>query len=433
MLTSLSVLINFRLISAILFISTLTGLSSALFLWLLDFATITRLNHPWLMYLLPVAGFFIWWLFKKAGSYGRYAERADAREYQLARGNDLVIDEVHAPADLVPFRLAPLILITTIITHLFGGSAGREGTALQMGGGIAAGIMRFFKSLSPHRKVLLLCGLAAGFGSVFGTPLAGGLFAAEVITRRKIEWQSLLPCLLAAFAGDFACHITGVHHTLYEVKFKPFFAGAISEMNADRFFTDGSVLLNVILGGALAGLAARLFITILERIKSTLNKMNIPGSLSPVLGGLLVLLMTCLLGTTDYLGLGVSNPDPNAITILSSFHKGGATDLSWFWKLLLTAITLGFGFRGGEVTPLFFIGATLGNVVAFYSGAPVDLLAAVCFIAVFAGATKTPVACTVMGIELFGTGNIVFFATGCVMAYLLSGHQSIYKSQRQEI
>ncbi|RYG02292.1 MAG: hypothetical protein EOO02_10860, partial [Chitinophagaceae bacterium] len=235
MLTSPIVLIRFRLISAILITAVLTGLSSALFLWLLDLATLTRLAKPWLIFLLPVAGIAIWWLFKKAGSYGRYVERAATEEYQLARGNDLVIDEIHAPADLVPLRLAPLILITTIITHLFGGSAGREGTALQMGGGIAAGVLKFFKDLKPFRKLLLLCGLAAGFGSVFGTPFAGGIFAIEVIRRHKMEWKALLPCLLAAFAADFACSVTGVHHTLYEVKFKPFFAGTISELTTSSF------------------------------------------------------------------------------------------------------------------------------------------------------------------------------------------------------
>ena len=132
----------------------------------------------------------------------------------------------------------------------------------------------------------------------------------------------------------------------------------------------------------------------------------------------------------DYLGLGVTNPHADGISILSAFHAGGAGYFSWFWKLLLTAITLGMGFKGGEVTPLFFIGATLGNVLALISGAPVDLLAGLGFIAVFAGATNTPLACTLMGIELFGSENIIYYAVACFTAYYFSGHSGIYKSQR---
>ena len=155
--------------------------------------------------------------------------------------------------------------------------------------------------------------------------------------------------------------------------------------------------------------------------------------LRPVVGGCLVIGTSYLIGSFDYLGLGVSNPDPGAVTIVSAFQHGGADYLSWFWKMMLTVITLGFGFKGGEVTPLFFVGATLGNVLAIISGSPVDLFAAIGFIAVFAGATNTPIACTIMGAELFGSDNIVFYAVACFTAYYFSGHNGIYSSQKGKV
>jgi len=152
--------------------------------------------------------------------------------------------------------------------------------------------------------------------------------------------------------------------------------------------------------------------------------------LRPVTGGVLVIGISYAIGSFDYLGLGVTNPRPGGVSIVSAFEPGNIGYMSWFWKLLLTVITLGFGFKGGEVTPLFFIGATLGNVLAISSGSPVDLFAAIGFLAVFAGATNTPLACTIMGVELFGPDNVLFFAVACVTAYFCSGHSGIYKSQK---
>jgi H+/Cl- antiporter ClcA len=152
--------------------------------------------------------------------------------------------------------------------------------------------------------------------------------------------------------------------------------------------------------------------------------------LIPVVGGLIIIALTFILGTRDFLGLGVINPDPNGVSIVSTFKDGGANYFSWFWKLLFTAITLGMGFKGGEVTPLFFIGAALGNTIAVIFGAPVDLMAGLGFIAVFAGATNTPIACTIMGVELFGGDYILYYAIACFTAYYFSGHTGIYLSQR---
>ena len=185
----------------------------------------------------------------------------------------------------------------------------------------------------------------------------------------------------------------------------------------------------MIVAGGLFGLAGFFFAQLSHFLKNKTNQIIKIKWLIPVAGAALIMGLSYLLGTFDYLGLGVSNPNPGGISILSAFHTGGAGYFSWFWKLLLTAITLSMGFKGGEVTPLFFIGATLGNVIATVTGAPVDLLAGLGFIAVFAGATNTPIACIFMGVELFGSENIIYYAVACFTAYYFSGHSGIYSSQ----
>ena len=173
-----------------------------------------------------------------------------------------------------------------------------------------------------------------------------------------------------------------------------------------------------------------MFSELSHTIKNYSNRFIKIKWLIPAIGGVIIIALTFALGTRDYLGLGVTNPDPGAVSIVSSFTSGGAGYLSWLWKIIFTAITIGMGFKGGEVTPLFFIGAALGNTIAAFTGAPVDLMAGLGFIAVFAGATNTPIACTIMGIELFGGDYTLYYAIACFTAYYFSGHSGIYLSQR---
>lgn len=396
----------------ILPVSLVIGSLVALFLWLLDWATTTRWNHPWLLFLLPVAGIIIYFL------YTRWGKNADA-------GNNLILDEIHEPSAGVPARMAPLILITTIMTHLFGGSAGREGTAVQIGGSMAAFFSRFIPLRDKEKRILLMCGMAAGFGAVFGTPVAGAVFALEVLVIGRLRYDALIPCLIASTLAHLTCMMYGTQHTPYHINSLP--------VNSSGWLSflpiDPALLIKVIAGGILFGLAGYAFALITHTIKLKANQFISTKWLIPVTGGILVIAISYLLGTTDYLGLGVSAPG-NGISILRAFEPDGISPFSWWWKLLLTAITLGMGFKGGEVTPLFFIGATLGHTIASFSGTPIDLFAALGFIAVFAGATNTPLACTLMGIELFGGEAVLYYAVACFTAYYFSGHAGIYKSQK---
>jgi len=388
-------------------VGLLSGSASAFFLWSLKWCTTTRWENPWLLYLLPVGGFFLVWVYNAIGSNSE-------------AGNNLILDQIHEPGGGIPRRMAPLVLAGTLITHLFGGSAGREGTAIQMGGSLASAYGRLFKGGDGTIRVLLMAGIAAGFGSVFGTPLAGAIFAMEVLYIGRVKYDALIPVLVASVVGHMTCAAWGIHHTDYH----------------DMIPKGDPVPLELWLLGlsavaALAfGLAGRLFAELTHGISKFFKTYVKFAPFRAVIGGLLVIGLTYALGTRDYLGLGVYSPTGDGVCIVNAFHSGGVGWWSWWWKILFTAITLGTGFKGGEVTPLFFIGATLGSSLGMLFGAPVEMFAAMGFVAVFAGATNTPLACTIMGVELFGAEYAVYFGVACFLAYYFSGHTGIYLSQR---
>lgn len=384
------------------------GSVSALFLWTLERATEARWEQPWLIFLLPVAGF------ASAALYHRFGRLVEG-------GNNLLVDEIHSPGGGVPPRIVPLIFISTIVAHLFGASVGREGTAVQMGGGIASAANRVLRLGPDDLRTLLMAGVAAGFGAVFGTPIAGAVFAMEVLAVGRMEYGALIPVLYASLLADYSAASWNAHHTAYQI--------SITARDGNLPF-NAWLMCKVIVAGAAFGLAAVLFAELAHGLARVFRSAISNPLFRPVLGGVLTVALVFILGTRDYLGLGVTSPDTGGTSIVSSFQDGGADPFSWWWKIAFTALALGSGFKGGEVTPLFFIGAALGNRLAALLSAPVDLFAGLGFVAVFAGAANTPLACTVMGIELFGADAAPYLAVACFVAYLVSGHSGIYLSQR---
>lgn len=408
------------------------GCASALFLGLLGWATGTREANGWLVFLLPVGGLAVGLLYERfAGRAARginivyeaiHTAEPDATRAQVVADSNAalrsegVISEAGMAegAPIVPRRMLPLILVGTILTHLVGGSAGREGTAVQMGGSLAESICRALRLTGRTRRVLLLAGVSGGFASVFGTPVAGLVFALESPTRGRLAIEVLLPCLISALIGDLTARALGIQHTD---------SLALTPLASTL---DAVLLLKIALAGVAFGLCARAFVFAVERIKHVAARIRrLP--LRAALGGGILLVLGLLLNTRAYYGLSLP-------LVEASFTPEGVPPFAFALKLLFTAITLGMGFVGGEVTPLFTMGATLGSTLAAPLGISGSFLAAVGFVSVFAGASKAPITCMLMGIELFGAGvsggAAVYLLVGCAVAYLVSGREGIYAAQR---
>lgn len=378
-------------------IGILTGSASAFFLISLEWVTDYRENHFWIIVLLPFSGLIIGFMYHYYGQ-------------SVVKGNNLILEEYNTPKRRIPLKMAPLILVGTLLTHLFGGSAGREGTAVQVGSAIADQFTKIFRLNGNDRNIILIIGISAGFASIFGTPFTGAIFAIEVLILTQINYKSIFPSLLAAFISDYVVHLWKVQHTHYMIPIVPTF-------NFSMLFWD-------IIMGILSGLVALCFSKTTYFWSKYFSKWIQYPPLRPFVGGILLAIIVYVMGTTKYIGLGISE-------IVNAFYFQSQS-YDFLLKLLFTSFTLGVGFKGGEVTPLFFIGATLGSALSFFIPLPIALLAAIGFVAVFSGATNTPLACSIMGLELFGLESSIHIVVACFTAYLCSGNLGIYHAQNMK-
>jgi len=370
------------------------GTAATIFLVLLDIATQTRESHPKLIWGLPLAGFcvgYIYYLFGK----------------DIAGGNNLILEEIHNPRHTIPIRTAPFVLFGTVITHLFGGSAGREGTAVQMGASLADQVSKLFKVEMRERKSLLVAGTGAGFGAAIGAPWAGVIFGMEVIQIGRPQFFAWGECLIASFVAYYTTLLFKAPHTHYPL---------LTPLKLDV-----KTLIIVSISGIIFGVTARFFSVLTHQIEKMGRRFISYPPLKPFFGGIVLVILFSWEGSYRYVGLGISTiqdalsfPTPLKDPIL---------------KIIFTAITIGSGFKGGEFIPLVFIGTTLGNVLSQWFSASPGLLATLGFASVFAAASNTPIACIIMACEIFGFSVLPYVTISCFLAYYVSGHKSIYVSQ----
>ncbi|MEG1989107.1 MAG: chloride channel protein [Oscillibacter sp.] len=355
-------------------------------------ATALRGEFPWLLWCLPLFGLAIVGLYKLTRTEGQ--------------GTNDIIDAVHRGKAL-SFWLLPAIFFSTILTHLGGGSAGREGAALQMGGDIGYHVGHLFGMDDRDIRIATLCGMAAFFSALFGTPLAATMFAIMVISIGVLYHAALIPCLTASLVAFWISTEMGVEPTRFTVVMPAL---------------DAWLMLKT---AALAGLCALVSIAFCNTIHLFERQMQkrIPNPwIRVAAGGLAVIALTQLLGTTDYNGAGMES-------ILRAVEGGQAYPAAFALKILFTAVTLSAGFKGGEVVPSFFIGATFGCVMGPLLGLPAEFAAAIGLVSVFCGAVNCPVASIFLALELFGDGGLLYFAMACGISYMLSGYNGLYSSQ----
>lgn len=378
-----------------LVVGIIVGAIDALFGRVLLFITDFRTEHyKLLLPFLPIAGLFITYMYNKCSK-------------ESLKGMSLVLETTQEKRDGIPKALIPLVMICTWITHLFGGSAGREGVAVQIGATLSHNISKKF-NLPNNGKVMAIVGMSAGFGGLFQTPLAAVFFAIEVITAGVLEYEALLPAFVGAYVASTTSHLLGLEKFFVTI--------------SDTISIDEKAVVKIIVLAIAFGLTGKVFSYSLSKLKSFMgNKFENPYVKIGVVSIPLAVLLFFVLGGR-YCGLGTN-------IINSCFNDGTVYSYDFILKILFTVVTLSIGFQGGEVTPLFAIGASLGYVLGGVMGLNPVVTASLGYAAVFGSATNTLIAPMLIGLEVFGSQNMTMFVVVCVIAYVLNGNKSIYSAQ----
>jgi H+/Cl- antiporter ClcA len=376
-------------------VGVLVGGFGSLFGLCMEYATQTRMKYDWLIFLLPVAGVFIVWIYRSS-------------RIKKDIGTNLVIDTVHNSGG-VPFRVAPLIFISTVLTHLVGGSAGREGAALQIGGSFGDKIGRVLKMDLMDRKILILCGMSAAFSALFGTPMAAAVFSMEVITVGVMYYAAFLPCVVASLvASNFASNIVGISPESFQISYVP-------EL-------DMKMLGVVIIISVVGAVVSSLFCLILHRTSKEFSERIKNPYIRIIIAGVCIIGLTLIVGNRDYNGAGID--------VIKRAFEGDIVPYAFLLKMLFTAITLGGGFKGGEIVPTFFVGATLGSAIGSALGVAPSLCAGIGMAVLFCGVTNCPLATLFISFELFNYKAVSYFLLAIAISYVLSGYSGLYGEQK---
>lgn len=373
----------------------IVGAVGSLFGHALFFVNDFREEYPLIILGLPFAGLLIVFLY-------RFFKNTDDR------GTNMVISSIHSSTD-IPFKMVPLIFVSTILTHLFGGSSGREGAAIQLGGGIANQLGKVIKLNKNDQHIIIMCGISAGFSALFGTPMAAAIFALEVIQVGIMQYSALVPCVTAAMIARFVADLTRLAPESFPVALVP-------GMDVAGFFKIAGF-------AALTGIVSILFCVILHSTEHLYKKYFKNTYLRIFTAGCLIILLATLLRTDLYLGPGME-------IIEQIFHAGKIQPLAFLLKIIFTALTLGAGFKGGEIVPSFCIGAAFGCLVAPLFGLPVSLIAACGMVGVFCGVTNCPLTSLLISFELFGFEGMPYYLVTIAVSYMFSGNFGLYSAQK---
>ena len=375
-------------------VGAFVGIVGVFFHICVEKATEIRVEMPWLIWLLPIGGAAVVFLYKKTGM-------------EKDRGTNLVLDAVRSNEPL-NIKTAPLIFGSTVITHLFGGSSGREGAALQIGGSIASYVGTHIKLDEKDQRIITMCGMAAGFSALFGTPVAAVVFAMEVVSVGVMYYSAIVPCIIASAVGAYIASLFDIAPTSFSV------IGSIPTIELLTIF-------KVIVLAVLCAAVSMLFCLTLKKTHKLYDK--IPNkTAAAIVGGLAVAILTFIIGTTDYNGAGMD--------VIGRAVAGEAEYEAFILKIIFTALTLGAGFKGGEIVPTLFVGATFGNVAGKLFGLGGSFGAGLGMAALFCGVTNCPLTSLILSIELFGTEGLIYYAVACAVSYKLSGYYGLYSAQK---